>query len=129
MVQAKYKVRLERLAAEREALAATRVTFQVFTHLARDTLEQVEEGAAASMRFALRHGSEVLRQLMAEGLAFRRMHRPKSSGPMKPARPKRVPFPIDIWSAPSSCCLFVPNTCLHGLILPPLWLDPAALCL
>jgi hypothetical protein len=40
--------------------------------------------------------AEVVRQLLTEGMAFRRMHRPKSSGPMKPKRPKRVPFPIDI---------------------------------
>jgi hypothetical protein len=94
MVQAKYKVRLERLAAEREALAATRVTFQVFTHLARDTLKQVE---AERRLYAFAPArSEVLRQLIVEGLAFRRQHRPKSSGPMKPARPKRTPFPIDI---------------------------------
>ena len=78
MVQAKYKVRLERLAAEREALAASRVTFQVLL-ISRAT-----------------PWSTLLRQLIVEGLAFRRMHRPKSSGPMKPARPKRVPFPIDI---------------------------------
>ena len=94
MVQAKYKVRLERLAAEREALAATRVTFQVFTRLARDILDRVEEERRLYAFAPPR--SEVLRQLIVEGLAFRRMHRPKSSGPMKPARPKRIPFPIEI---------------------------------
>jgi hypothetical protein len=93
-IRPKYKVRLERLAAEREALAATRVTFQVFTHLARDTLEQVEEERRLYAFAPAR--SEVLRQLIVEGLAFRRQHRPKSSGPMKSARPKRLPFPIEI---------------------------------
>ena len=94
MGRPKIQVRLERLKAEREALAATRVTFQVFTRLERDTLERVEEERRLYAFAPPR--SEVLRQLITEGLAFRRMHRPKSSGPMKPARPKRIPFPIDI---------------------------------
>jgi hypothetical protein len=93
-IRPKYQVRLERLAAERAARERDRVTIQIFTTVTRDTLEQVEEERRLYAFAPAR--SEVLRQLIVEGLAFRRQHRPKSSGPMKPARPKRVPFPIEI---------------------------------
>jgi hypothetical protein len=35
----------------------------------------------------------VVRALVDEGFAFRLAARPRTSGPMKPARPKRTPFP------------------------------------
>ena len=38
----------------------------------------------------------MIRELLDEALAWRSTMRPRTSGPMKPARPKRTPFPIDI---------------------------------
>jgi hypothetical protein len=38
----------------------------------------------------------MIRSLIDEGLAWRSTMRPKTSGPMKPARPKRAPFPISL---------------------------------
>jgi hypothetical protein len=94
VVRPKYQVRLERLAAERAARAHDRVTIQIFTTVTRATAEQLE--AERKLYAVAPSRSEVVRQLLADGLVFRRMHRPKSSGPMKPARPKRAPFPIKI---------------------------------
>jgi hypothetical protein len=85
VVRPKYRVRLARLKAEREALAASRVTFQVFTRLARDMLEQIEE--QRRLYAVMPSRSEVLRQLIFEGLTWRKLMRPKSSGPFRPARP------------------------------------------
>ena len=94
MARSKVQARLERLKAERLADAHNRLTCEIFTALTRDTLEEIE--AERRLYAFAPPRSEVLRQLITEGLAFRRMHRPKSSGPMKPARPTRMPFPIDI---------------------------------
>jgi hypothetical protein len=89
-VRPKYQVRVERLAAERAARERDRITVQIFTTVTRDTLEQIE--AERKLYAFAPARSEVLRQLITEGLGFRRMHR----SPPKPPRPKRVPFPIEI---------------------------------
>jgi hypothetical protein len=94
MARSKSQVRHERLAAERAMRAQNCRTVQFFTMVTRATAEQVE--AERKLYDVAPSRSEVVRQLLAEGLLFRRMHRPKSSGPMKPARPKRAPFPIEI---------------------------------
>jgi hypothetical protein len=85
MGRPKIQVRLERLAAEREALAHTRSTSEVYVYLPRETLERVEEERRLYAFAPAR--SEVLRQLITEGLAFRRANRPV------PKPQKRVPFP------------------------------------
>jgi hypothetical protein len=94
MPQTKVQARLDRLKAERLADAHNRITCEIFTTVTRDTLERIEE--QRRLYAVMPSRSEVVRQLIVEGLAFRRMHRPKSSGPMKPARLKRAPFPIEI---------------------------------
>jgi hypothetical protein len=84
--------RLERLAAERAARARDRVTIQIFTTVSRDTLEQIEQERRLYAFAPAR--SEVLRQLINEGLIFRRMHR----SPPKP--PRGEPYPIDVSNWP-----------------------------
>jgi hypothetical protein len=91
MPQTKVQARLERLKAERLADAHYRITCEIFTTVTRDTLERIEE--QRRLYAVMPSRSEVLRQLITEGLAWRKLMRPKSSGP---ARPARVAFPIDI---------------------------------
>jgi hypothetical protein len=88
MVRPKYQVRLERLAAERKALAHTRNVAQVFSYLTRETLARVDEERRLYPVPPAR--SAVLRELVIEALAFRRANR------SPPPKPKRVPFPIEI---------------------------------
>jgi hypothetical protein len=84
MVQAKYKVRLERLREERLRARARSPTIQVFTRLTPATLEQIE---AERRLYAFAPArSEVLRELVIEALAFRHAHR-------SPPKPRREPFP------------------------------------
>jgi PHD/YefM family antitoxin component YafN of YafNO toxin-antitoxin module len=73
------------LKAEREALAVTRVTTEVYVYLTRETLERVEEERKLYQVAPAR--SAVLRELIIEAIAFRRAHR----SPPKPLR--GVPFP------------------------------------
>jgi hypothetical protein len=89
VARSKVQVRLERLKAERLADAHNRTTCEIFTTVTRATLEQIE--AERRLYAFAPSRSEVLRQLIIEGLAFRRMHRPSP-----PRRPKGTPFPIDI---------------------------------
>jgi hypothetical protein len=77
------KARLERLAAEREALAHTRNVAQVFSYLTRETLERVD--AERKLYPVPPARSAVLRELVIEALAFRRAHR-------SPPKPQREPF-------------------------------------
>ena len=74
MPHTKVQARLERLKAERLADAHNRLTCEIFTAVTRDTLEQIE--AERRLYAFAPPRSEVLRQLITEGLAFRRMHRP-----------------------------------------------------
>ena len=85
----KMTARLERLAAEREARARTRPITEVYVYLSREELERVEQERRLYAFAPSR--SAVLRQLVVEGLMFRKAHRPP---PPRPA--KRVPFPIEI---------------------------------
>jgi monooxygenase len=79
----KMKARLERLAAEREALAHTRNVAQVFSYLTRETLERVD--AERKLYPVPPARSAVLCELVIEALAFRRAHR-------SPPKPQREPF-------------------------------------
>jgi hypothetical protein len=86
----KMKARLERLAAEREARARTRPITEVYVYLSREELERVE--AERKLYAFAPSRSAVLRQLVVEGLMYRRSMRPRTSGGMR----GKVPYPIEI---------------------------------
>jgi hypothetical protein len=83
----KMTARLERLAAEREARARTRPITEVYVYLSREELERVEQERRLYAFAPSR--SAVLRQLVVEGLMFRKAHRPPPPRPAKraPLRP------------------------------------------
>jgi hypothetical protein len=85
----KMTARLERLAAEREARARTRPITEVYVYLSREELERVEQERRLYAFAPSR--SAVLRQLVVEGLMFRKAHRPP---PPRPA--KRAPLPPEL---------------------------------
>jgi hypothetical protein len=63
---------------------------QIWANVTPDFAAQLE---AERDLYAVRPSkAEVARQLLTEGLAFRKLHR----SPPRPKRAKRVPFPIDI---------------------------------
>ena len=80
----KMTARLERLAAEREARARTRPITEVYVYLSREELERVEQERRLYAFAPSR--SAVLRQLVVEGLIFRKAHRPP---PPRPANARR----------------------------------------
>ena len=84
----KMTARLERLAAEREARAGTRPITEVYVYLSREELERVEQERRLYAFAPSR--SAVLRQLVVEGLMFRKAHpRPPPPRPAKRARRSR----------------------------------------
>jgi hypothetical protein len=89
MARSKSQVRLERLAAERAALAQSRRTVPFFMMVTRATAEAVE--AERKLYAIAPSRSEVLRQLIFEGMLFRKMHRP---APPRPA--KGLPLPPEL---------------------------------
>jgi hypothetical protein len=70
MPQTKVQARLERLKAERLADAHNRITCEIFTTVTRETLERIEE--QRRLYAVMPSRSEVLRQLIAEGLTWRK---------------------------------------------------------
>jgi hypothetical protein len=86
MPQTKVQARLDRLKAERLADAHNRTTCEVFTTVTRAMFEKIEE--ERRLYAVMPSRSEVVRQLLSEGMIFRRMHRPR---PPRPA--KGLPLP------------------------------------
>ena len=86
----KMRARLERLAAEREARARTRPITGRFTFIYRARNWSGWSRERRLYAFAPSR-SAVLRQLVVEGLMFRKAHRPQ---PPRPA--KRAPLPPEL---------------------------------
>lgn len=82
--------RLARLKAERLARAPDVRTRMFWFRIEPQLADQLE--AELALYGTPMSKTELVAQLLVEGLAFRKMHRPLS----KPKRHKRVPFPIEI---------------------------------
>jgi hypothetical protein len=92
MPQTKVQARLARLKAERLADAHNRTTCEIVTLVTRAMFEKIEQ--ERRLYAVMPSRSEVVRQLLHEGMLFRKMYRPP---PPRPA--KAMPLPPELIAA------------------------------
>jgi hypothetical protein len=85
------RARIARLRLEQEIYRQPLVRLDL--RVTPEQLERVDAERRIPDSRGLPSRCAMIRSLIDEGLAWRSTMRPRTSGPMKPARPKRTPFP------------------------------------